>query len=139
MKKKIINAAVILVIASLAISGLLMIYGPFAGRAAKLASKHEPEVYVDAKELTLRLSDSSAEHYIRMDPVLAVRASQREDIELKIPKVRDRILTIVSGQDSGALASPEGEQKLKQKLLDAFHKDFGDSITDIYFSGYLVE
>ena len=136
MKKKIINAAVILVIAGLAISGLLMIYGPLAGHAG---GKREPNAFVDAKELTLRLSDSTAEHYIRLDPVLAVRASRQEDMELKVPEVRDRIVTIVSGQSSGALASPEGEQKLKHQLLDAFHKDFGDSITDIYFSGYLVE
>ncbi len=139
MKKKIINAAVILVIAGLAISGLLMIYGPFAGHVGKLASKREAEAFVDAKELTLRLSDSTAEHYIRLDPVLAVRASRQEDIELKVPEVRDRIVTIVSGQSSDALSSPQGEQKLKQQLLDAFNKDFGDSITYIYFSCYLVE
>ena len=139
MKKKILYAVVILVIAGLAVSGVLIIYGPSAGHATRIAGRQEAKAYVDAKELTLRLSDSSAEHYIRLDPVLAVRASRQEDVELKVPEVRDQIVTIVSGQTSGALASPQGEQKLKQQLLDALHRDFGDSITDIYFSGYLVE
>jgi len=139
MKKKILSTAVILVLAGLAIGGVLMIYGPFAGHAPRIAGKQEGRAYVDAKELTLRLSDSSTEHYIRLDPVLAVRPSRQEDVELKVPEVRDQIVTIVSGQTSSALASPQGEQKLKQQLLDAFHRDFGDSITDIYFSGYLVE
>ena len=138
MKKKIINAAVILVIAGLAISGLLMIYGPFfAGHAVR---KQEPARIrrcqgVDAEALRL---DRRALHTARScagGPRLQTGGHRAEG-----PEGPRSIVTIVSGQSSDALAAlrPEATD-VKQQLLDAFHKDFGDSITDIYFSGYLVE
>ncbi len=95
--------------------------------------------YVEVREMTLRLADSGSEHYIKLDPVLAVRASEAEAMENKIPVVRDRIVTVVTARSSGELASPTGQRKLKEDLVSTLHKDFQDNLVDIYFSDYLVE
>jgi flagellar basal body-associated protein FliL len=146
-RKIIIGAAALVATAGLAVGAVM--YGPWPIRAARPAKVQETPrrsaaktakvAYVDVKELTLRLADTSAEHYIRLSPILAVPTAAQEKVEERIPVVRDRIVTIVTAQTSTELATPDGEQQLKRDLLKSLQEDFGDDVVDIYFSGYLVE
>jgi flagellar FliL protein len=95
--------------------------------------------YVEVKELTLRLADTSSEHYIKLTPVLAVRVNSVEDISARDPVIRDRLVTLVSARSSVDLATPQGETQLKHDILEALRNDFGDEVTSVYFTGYLVE
>ncbi len=109
---------------------------------AAVAKTPEPPpkvAYVDAKEMTLRLADTSAEHYIKLTPVLAVRTKQADEVNDRIAVVRDRIVGIVTGRSSTELATPQGETSLKHDVVESLKHDFDDAIVDIYFSGYLVE
>jgi flagellar protein FliL len=111
-----------------------------ASSAAKTAEPVAPKVaYVEVREMTLRLADSGTEHYIKLDPVLAVRAGEAEAMENNIPVVRDRIVAVVTARSSSELTSPVGQRKLKEDLVSTLHKDFQDDLVDIYFSDYLVE
>ncbi|SRR5229473_4578419 len=111
-----------------------------ANAAVAKAPEPPPKLaYVDAKELTLRLSDTSAEHYIKLTPVLAVRAKSADDVNDRVAVVRDRIVAIVTARSSTDLATPQGEAALKRDVAAALKEDFKDAIVDIYFSGYLVE
>ncbi len=95
--------------------------------------------YVEVKELTLRLADLSSEHYIKLTPVLAVQVSSVENISAHDPVIRDRLVTLVSARSSVDLATPQGETQLKNDILKALQKDFGDEVIGVYFTGYLVE
>ena len=107
---------------------------------AKSAEPIPPKVaYVEVREMTLRLADTATEHYIKLDPVLAVPAKQAEAMEDKIPVVRDRIVTVVTARSSTELSSPDGQRKLKEDLVSILHKEFKDDLVDLYFSDYLVE
>jgi flagellar protein FliL len=109
-------------------------------KVAKAEPAPPPKVaYVEVKELTLRLADTDTEHYMKLSPVLAVRVAKADDLNEKLPIVRDRINAIASARSSSELSTPAGQQKLKHDLLDALHGDFKDDIVDIYFDGYLVE
>lgn len=114
---------------------------PMAGQtgAAHAPSAPPKLAYVNVKEVTLRLADSAAEHYIKINPVLGVREARSDEMQDKLPVVRDRIVTIVTARSSTELATPQGALKLKQDLLTALRQDFPDDVVDIYFSGYLVE
>jgi flagellar protein FliL len=108
--------------------------------AAKSAQPPAPKVaYVEVREMTLRLADTGTEHYIKLDPVLAVPAREAESMENRIPVVRDRIVAVVTARSSSELTSPAGQRKLKEDLVSTLHKDFQDNLVDIYFSDYLVE
>jgi flagellar protein FliL len=108
--------------------------------AKKVAPPPPPKLaYVEVKEMTLRLADAGAEHYIKLSPVLGVPAIKSEEMEEKVPVVRDRIVTIVTARSSADLATPAGKDKLKADLMDILHRDFHDDVIDIYFSDYLVE
>jgi flagellar basal body-associated protein FliL len=95
--------------------------------------------YIEIKELTLRLADTSSEHYIKFTPVLAVRQNSVEDVSAHDPIIRDRLVTIVSAHSSVDLATPQGETQLKHDILEALRNDFGDEVTGVYFTGYLIE
>jgi flagellar protein FliL len=110
------------------------------GKVAQAHPTPAPKVaYVEVKELTMRLADTDAEHYMKFSPVLAVRVSAADEMTEKMPIVRDRINAITSARPSTELATPAGQQKLKHDLLQALHGDFKDDVVDIYFDGYLVE
>jgi flagellar FliL protein len=95
--------------------------------------------YVDAKEMTMRLSDAAVEHYIKLTAVLAARAKQADDVTERLPEVRDRIIGIVTAHSSTELITPQGEAALKHDVAVALKDDFHGEIVEIYFSEYLVE
>lgn len=114
--------------------------GPAPAQATSVQDTPYPKVaYLDLKEMTLRLSDTNAEHYIKLTPVVAVRARSADDITDRTPVLRDRIVDAVASCDSVTLASAAGKAKLKHQILAAFTKDFHDDVVDLYFSEYLVE
>jgi flagellar FliL protein len=118
----------------------------FLVRAKKpsIAKKAPPPVplklaYVDVKEMTLRLADAGSEHYIKLSPSLGVPVAKSEEMEEKLPVVRDRIVTVVTAHTSTDLATPAGKDKLKGELMTALDRDFSGDVVEIYFSDYLVE
>jgi flagellar FliL protein len=134
----------------IAVSAVLVIGGGAAGAlelgllgGGKAGKPVEPVAqklaYVEVREMTLRLADTATEHYIKIDPVLAVPVKEADAMQDKIPVVRDRIVTIVSARSSTELSSPAGQLKLKEDIVSTLHKDFKDDLVDLYFSDYLVE
>ena len=95
--------------------------------------------YVDVREMTLRLADAGSEHYIKLSPTLGVPLAKSDEMQEKLPVVRDRIVTVVTAHASTDLASPAGEDKLKTELMTVLNRDFGEDVVAIYFSDYLVE
>ena len=140
MNKRLIITVVsaVLIIGGTALGIVKVLGGTKQGSAGTPAAP--PRVaYVEIREMTLRLADSGTEHYIKLDPVLAVRAGEAEAVENKIPVVRDRIVAVVTARSSSELSSPVGQRRLKEDLVSTLHKDFQDTLVDIYFSDYLVE
>jgi flagellar FliL protein len=140
VSKKLIIVAAAGVLAIGGGTAAAMKFGIFGSGAVTKAQPAAPKVaYVEVREMTLRLADSASEHYIKLDPVLAVQAKEAEAMENKLPIVRDRIVTVVTARSSTELAGPVGQRKLKEDLVSTLHKDFQDTLVDIYFSDYLVE
>lgn len=139
-KKLIIIAVAAVVVIGGGAAGALEMGFLGGNKSAKPAAPVQQKLaYVEVRELTLRLADTATEHYIKIDPVMAVPAKEAEAMEDKIPVVRDRIVTIVSARTSLELSSPAGQLKLKEDIVSTLHKDFNDDLVDLYFSDYLVE
>lgn len=126
-----------------AVAAKYLLPGALGATTSKRASNQaavQPKVaYLDAKEMTLRLADMDSEHYIKLDPVLAVRAAEIDSITDRLPIVRDHVVDAATNYDSTTLAAAAGKAKLRRQILDALSKDFHDDVVDIYFSEYLVE
>lgn len=142
MNKKLIIIAAAAVLAIGGGGAAAMKFGLLGSNGAtdKTAQPAVPKVaYVEVREMTLRLADSNTEHYMKISPVLAVVAREKESMEDRLPIVRDRIVAVVTARTSTELSNPEGQQKLKKDLVTTLHQDFHDTLVDIYFSDYLVE
>jgi flagellar FliL protein len=111
-----------------------------SGTAKAASAPAAPKIaFVEVREMTLRLADSNTEHYMKISPVLAVVAHEKESMEDRLPIVRDRIVSVVTARTSAELSNPEGQRKLKKDLVTTLHQDFHDTLIDLYFSDYLVE
>jgi len=145
MPSKIILAGIgVSVIAAGGGAGYFFYLKPAAASTSAVAQKTESAkrqklAYVDVKELTLRLADTSEEHYLKLTAVVAVPAAEAETFPDKAPVVRDKIVSIITGRKSTELSTPDGQQKLKRDILAALKQEFPDDVTDLYFSGYLIE
>jgi flagellar protein FliL len=140
VSKKLIIIAVFAVVVVAGGSAAALKLGLLGGKASGAPEPVAQKLaYVEVREMTLRLADTATEHYIKIDPVLAVPVKEAEAMQDKIPVVRDRIVTIVSARSSLELSSPAGQLKLKEDLVSTLHKDFKDDLVDLYFSDYLVE
>jgi flagellar FliL protein len=139
-KKLIIIIAAVLLIGGGG-AGYYFLLTPKKPAVAKKPAPRPPVklAYVDVKEMTLRLADAGTEHYIKLGPVLGVPATKSEEIEEKLPIVRDRIVTVVTTRSSTELATAAGKDKLKSDLIGVLHHDFHEDVVEIYFSDYLVE
>ena len=139
MKKKIVISSTCAIVAAGLCFAAFKGFGVAANKPARHSDDKPKVAYIEVREMTLRLADLNTEHYIKLDPVLAVRLKFAQETENKLPLVRDRIVTVVTARSSIELSSPAGQRKLKEDLITELHKDLQDVLVDIYFSGYLVE
>ena len=139
-KTLIITVAVVLLIGAGAGGYYFAVMAQKPALATKLIPPPPPKLaYVDVKEMTLRLADAGAEHYIKLGAVLGVPTSKSDEVEDKLPVARDRIVTVVTARSSAELVTPAGKDKLKADLMEILHRDFHEDVVEIYFSDYLVE
>jgi flagellar FliL protein len=132
----------VLAILALGGAGYWFEFSPSRAARAQDAPASEPTPklsYVDVKEMTMRLSDTSAEHYIKITPVLAVQAKDADDVSDRLAEARDRIIGVVTAHSSTDIVTPQGQTMLKRNVTTALKEGFHGEIVDIYFSEYLVE
>lgn len=61
----------------------------------------------------------------------------RKLLELYMPRVRSQLLTVLSGQDSSALTSPQGKQALAAQILELLRKTLATEQPDVALLGVL--
>lgn len=61
----------------------------------------------------------------------------RKLLELYMPKIRSQLLTVLSGQDSAALATPQGKDALAARILDLLRASLGSLQPDVALLGVL--
>jgi len=139
-KKLIIIVAAVLLIAGGGGGYYFFVRAKKPSVATKAPPPPPPKLaYVDVKEMTLRLADTGSEHYIKLSPTLGVPVAKSDEMQDKLPVVRDRIVTVVTAHTSTDLVTPAGKDKLKTELMTVLHRDFSEDVVEIYFSDYLVE
>src|SRR5580704_17489613 len=136
-KKLIIMVAAVLLIAGGGGGYYFLVLAKKPAVATKAPPPPPPKLaYVDVKEMTLRLADTGSEHYIKLSPSLGLPIAKSDEMQEKLPVVRNRVVT---GHTSTDLATPAGKDKLKTELMTVLHRDFREDVVEIYFSDYLVE
>ena len=112
----------------------------------KTAHEEEPAkapVFLPLETFTVNLQ--GGEQYLQTDITLQVADQADVDlIKLHMPRVRSRLLTLLSSQSAEALADPENKKKLVQDILVQVKQPFDpkgkpQQVTDVLFTTFVIQ
>jgi flagellar FliL protein len=107
------------------------------------AEPSKPPIFMPLETFTVNLQ--GGEHYLQTDITLQV--ADEADIEvfkLQMPRVRSRLLTLLSSQSAESLASTESKKKLAQDILVQMKQPFDpkgkpQQVTDVLFTTFVIQ
>ena len=109
-------------------------------------AKEKPQtapVYLPLETFTVNLQDG--ERYMQVDVTLQVAdQAQADAIKLHMPRVRSRLLALLSSKHAEALTTAEDKQKLAQEILAQINLPFyakgkPQQVDDVLFTSFVIQ
>jgi len=100
-------------------------------------------IFLPLETFTVNLQ--GGEQYLQTDITLQVAdEADVEAFKLQMPRVRSRLLTLLSSQNAESLASPESKKKLVQDILALMKQPFDPNgkpqqVTDVLFTTFVIQ
>lgn len=152
-KKKLIIIIVAAVLALGAIGGgaaWFFLHGK-ADEEAPAKSKHKqvkagPPVFVPIEPFTVNLQpENGADQYLQL--AFTLQVSGLEEVELiknNMPKVRSRLLLLLSGKHASEINTPEGKKQLSAEIIAQVKEPFEEhgspqDVTDVLFTSFIIQ
>lgn len=107
------------------------------------AKPQQPPVYLALETFTVNLQDG--ERYMQVDVTLQVAdQAQADAIKLHMPRVRSRLLTLLSSKHAGALATAADKQMLAQEIMAEVNQPFNaqakpQQVNDVLFTSFVIQ
>lgn len=118
---------------------------PVKKKSKKKKKEAGPPVYVPVEPFTVNLQPEEGEQYLQLAFTLQVGdAEQSEVIKNNMPKVRSRILLLLSSKKASEINTPEGKQALSKEILEQVNQPFeehGDEqeVTEVLFTSFIIQ
>ncbi|WP_374580696.1 flagellar basal body-associated protein FliL [Pseudoduganella sp.] len=117
-------------------------------KPVKKAKKNKPAgppVYVPVDQFTVNLQPENGEQYLQL--AITLQASSLEESEViktNMPKLRSRILLLLSSKHASEINTPEGKQQLSKDILEAVNQPFengGDNqeVSEVLFTAFIIQ
>ncbi|MGK5024354.1 flagellar basal body-associated protein FliL [Janthinobacterium sp. RB2R34] len=109
------------------------------------AEKAGPPVFVPIDSFTVNLQPENGEQYLQIAFTLQVaNAEEMETIKLNMPKVRSRLLLLLSGKKASELNTVEGKQQLAAEIVAQVNQPFSEKgpeqdVTDVLFTAFIIQ
>ena len=103
----------------------------------------KPPVFLPLETFTVNLQ--GGENYLQTDITLQVtEEADAEAIKLQMPRVRSRLLTLLSTQSAESLRNAETKKKLVQEILALMRQPFDPNgkpqqVTDVLFTSFVIQ
>ena len=116
-----------------------------ADSAEHKPAKAEPPVFVAVEPFTVNLQPENGDQYLQIQFTLQVANVENEEkIKLNMPKVRSRLLLLLSGKKASELSSVEGKKQLSSEIIAAVKLPFADkgepqAVTDVLFTSFIIQ
>ena len=113
------------------------------GHGAKEAEASKVPVYLPLETFTVNLQ--GGEQYLQTDITLQVAdASQVDSIKVHMPRVRSRLLTLLSSKQADELATAADKKKLEQEILAQVKQPFDpkgkpQQVDDVLFTTFVIQ
>lgn len=101
----------------------------------------EGAVIVSLDTFTVNLADPLGRRYLKitMDVELTGEDAATQ-LESENPKVKDRIITLLTSMSYADISSPEGKLLLKNEIVDRLNQILGGSkVLNVYFTEFIVQ
>lgn len=116
------------------------------GKAAhKEASKSGPPVFVPLEPFTVNLQPENGDQYLQIAVTLQVsNAEEMELIKLNMPKVRSRLVLLLSSKKASELNSGEGKKQLAADIVEQLKQPFDakgapQEVSDVLFTSFIIQ
>lgn len=110
-------------------------------------AKLGPPVFVPIEPFTVNLQpeDGGGDQYLQL--AFTLQVSGLEEVELiksNMPKVRSRILLLLSGKHASEINTPEGKKQLSAEIIGQVKEPFEDhgspqDVTDVLFTSFIIQ
>lgn len=119
-----------------------------SGKPAKKAKKAKPAgppVYVPVDQFTVNLQPENGEQYLQLAITLQANSlEESEVIKTNMPKLRSRILLLLSSKHASEINTPEGKQQLSKDIMEAANQPFetgGDpqEVSEVLFTAFIIQ
>ena len=108
-------------------------------------SKFEKPVYVPIDQFTVNLQREDDDKVMQIQFTLQV-ADGKEEMLIKdnMPKVRGRLLLLLSSKKASELETVDGKRQLAQQILEAVNEPFAPTgkpqkATDVSFTNFIIQ
>jgi flagellar FliL protein len=104
-----------------------------------------PPVYVPVEPFTVNLQPENGEQYLQLAFTLQVGSLEEvELIKTNMPKVRSRILLLLSSKHASEINTPEGKQALSQEIMEQIKQPFETNgspqdVTEVLFTSFIIQ
>lgn len=141
-KMLVIVAGLVLLLAGGGGGAWFMMKGP-SGDAQADTKPPKPPVFMPLETFTVNLQ--GGEQYLQTDITLqVVDAAQADEIKLQMPRVRSRLLSLLSSKEPDALVTAEHKKQLAAEIRDQiavpFHpKGKPQKVEDVLFTTFVIQ
>ena len=103
----------------------------------------KPPVFLPLETFTVNLE--GGEHYLQTDITLQVSdPEQVEMIKLHMPRVRSRLLALLSSKSAEALSSSENKKQLAKEIMEQVSMPFDpkgkpQKVDDVLFTSFVIQ
>ncbi|TFW27148.1 flagellar basal body-associated protein FliL [Massilia arenosa] len=112
----------------------------------KKSDKDHPAVYVVLEQFTVNLQpENGADQYLQLACTLQVNSPEQEELlKANMPKVRSRILLLLSGKKASEISSVEGKKKLAEEIIKVSNEPFVEhgepqEVSDVLFTSFIIQ
>jgi flagellar FliL protein len=111
----------------------------------KPAAPVGPPVFVPIDPFTVNLQPENGEQYLQITFTLQVASlEQVELVKDNMPKVRSRLLLLLSSKKASEINTPEGKKKLAEEIMAQVKEPFADKgepqeVTDVLFTSFIIQ
>jgi flagellar FliL protein len=114
--------------------------------AAEEAVEEAPKIplYLDVEKLLVNLEHEGRTRYVQAEmQLMSYQQEVIDQAERDMPAIRDRLITLFSGQDFAALKTIEGKDALRADALKAVNQALGltppNAVEKIYFENFVLQ
>ncbi|MBC7860464.1 MAG: flagellar basal body-associated protein FliL [Burkholderiaceae bacterium] len=116
-----------------------------SGGAHKEARKSGAQLFLAVDPFTVNLQPETGDQYLQVSFTLQVDgADQVELIKLNMPKVRSRLLMLLSSKKASELITSEGKQVLAAQIIEQIKQPFEErgpqqEVSDVLFTSFIIQ